>query len=83
MSTTDRFNNLEGKNPNVRILNPEKFKKGKDDSILNTSIMNGAERPIKAGDRIQYDFKDTRTEWTQKIRACDYEAFSGKHIAFD
>lgn len=83
MSTTDRFNMLENRNPNVRILNPDRFKKGKDDSIMNSSLMQGTERVIRGNDKVQYDFKDTRTEWTQKIRANDYEAFSGKHIAFD
>jgi hypothetical protein len=43
MSTTDRFNMLENKNPNVRLLNPDKFKKGKDDSILNSSLMHGVD----------------------------------------
>lgn len=83
MSTTDRFNLLENRNPNVRILNPDKFKKGKDDSILNTSLMQGTDQVMRFNDKVQYDFKDTRTEWAQKIRANDYEAFSGKHIAFD
>lgn len=64
MSTTDRFNILEGKNPNVRILNPDKFKKGKDDSVLNNSLMNGFENVMRIGDKVQYDFKDNRTEWT-------------------
>lgn len=45
--------------------------------------MHGYNQVMKIGDKIQYDFKDTRTDWTNKIRACDYEAFSGKHIAFD
>lgn len=37
----------------------------------------------QAVDIIQYDFKDTRTQWTAKGRANDYEVFSGKNIGFD
>jgi hypothetical protein len=55
---------LENRNPNVRILNPDRFKKGKDDSILNTSLMQGADQVLRGNDKVQYDFKDTRTEWT-------------------
>lgn len=83
MSTTDRFNMLEKTHPNVRILNPDHFKRGKDDSILNSSLMTGVEHMMKIGDKVQYDFKDNRTEWMYKNRAQDYEVFSGKHIAFD
>ena len=32
---------------------------------------------------VQYDFKDTRTQWKGKGRANDYEVFSGKNIGFD
>ena len=38
---------------------------------------------VRAEDKVQYDFKDTRNEWTMKGRAIDYEMFSGKNIAFD
>lgn len=38
---------------------------------------------MRAEDKVQYDFKDTRNEWTMKGRAIDYEMFSGKNIAFD
>lgn len=39
MSTTDRFVNFDNKNPNVRLLNSDKFKKGKDDSSMQVSLM--------------------------------------------
>lgn len=38
---------------------------------------------MRASDLTQYDFKDTRTNWTGKARAYDYEVFSGKNIGFD
>lgn len=64
MSTTDRFNNLEKSNPNVRVLNAEKFKKGNEDnSILNSSLMHQSQQVFRVKDKVQYDFKDTRTEW--------------------
>lgn len=83
MSTTDRFNDLEKRHPNVRILNPEKFKKGTDESILSNSLMKGINTSVKITDRITYDFKDTRTEWTRQERANDYETYTGKFIGFD
>ena len=52
MSTTDRFNILENRNPNVRILNPDRFKKGKDDSILNHSIMGKTDKVMKYNDKV-------------------------------
>lgn len=83
MSTTDRFNSLEKSHPNVRILNPEKQKKGMDDSQLQNSLMRGVNQILKVGDKVQYDYKDNRTEWGVKGRAFDYEVFSGKNIGFD
>ena len=84
MSTTDRFNSLEKTHPNVRILNPAKKKDTTiDDSKLQNSLVKGVKNIIRADEKIQYDFKDTRTEWTAKARAFDYEAFSGKNIGFD
>jgi hypothetical protein len=83
MSTTDRFNSLEKTHPNVRILNPEKKKGTIDDSKLQNSLVKGVKNIIRADEKIMYDFKDTRTEWTAKARAFDYEAFSGKNIGFD
>ena len=38
---------------------------------------------MKAIDKVQYDFNDTRTQWVAKGRAGDYEVFSGKNIGFD
>jgi len=83
MSTTDRFNSLEKTHPNVRILNPEKKKINSDDSRIQNSLVKGVKNIVKAEEKIQYDFKDTRTEWTNKARAFDYEVFSGKNIGFD
>ena len=37
----------------------------------------------RASDKVMYDFKDSRTQWTAKGRATDYEVFSGKNIGFD
>ena len=82
MSTTDRFNNLEKTHPNVRILNPEKAASVQDDKTQN-SLMKGNKNVMKANEKVQYDFVDTRTQWTNKGRAVDYEMFSGKNIGFD
>ena len=82
MSTTDRFNHLEKSNPNVRILNPEKAVSVQDDKTSN-SLTKGQKNIVKANEKVQYDFKDTRTQWTVKARAGDYEVFSGKNIGFD
>jgi len=46
-------------------------------------LLKGSKNVVKASEKVQYDFRDTRTQWTAKGRAGDYEAFSGKHIAFD
>jgi hypothetical protein len=82
MSTTDRFNHLEKSNPNVRILNPEKAASVQDDKVQN-SLMRGNQNVLKANEKVQYGFIDTRTQWTNKGRAGDYEVFSGKNIGFD
>ena len=83
-STTDRFNSLEKTHPNVVILNPEKkHNNSTEDSKFNNSLFKGVKNVIKANEKVQYDFKDTRTQWTAKGRAGDYEAFSGKNIGFD
>ena len=47
------------------------------------SLTKGQKNVIKANEKVQYDFKDTRTQWTMKGRAQDYEAYSGKNIGFD
>jgi len=84
MSKTDRFNDLEKSHPNVRILNPEKNRRGsEEDSQLPESLVKGVKHVFKAGDKVQYDYKDNRTEWIAKGRALDYEVFSGKNIGFD
>jgi len=86
MSTTDRFNSLEKSCPNVRILNPEKKKEVSNDSQFGQSSLfrkNGIKNIVRAEEKCQYDFKDTRTQWTSKERAMDYEMFSGKNIGFD
>lgn len=74
---------LEKSNPNVRVLNPERKKATQDDSKLQSSLFRGVKNVVRAEDKVQYDFKDTRNEWTMKGRAIDYEMFSGKNIAFD
>ena len=83
MSTTNRFNNLEKTHPNVRILNPEKANSVVDDSKVQNSLMKGNKNVVKANEKCQYDFKDSRTNWASKGRAPDYEVFSGKNIGFD
>ena len=86
MSTTERFNSLEKSCPNVRILNPDKKKEVSNDSQFGQSSLfrkNGIKNIVRAEEKCQYDFKDTRTEWTRKERAMDYEMFSGKNIGFD
>lgn len=83
MSTTERFNSLEKQNPNVRLLNPEKRNSAQDDSKIQNSLFKGVKNVIRADEKVQYDFKDTRTQWTAKGRAGDYEVFSGKNIGFD
>jgi len=40
-------------------------------------------KTLKATDRVQYDFKDSRNAWVAKARAFDYEMYSGKNIGFD
>jgi hypothetical protein len=84
LSTTTRFNMLEPNNPNVRVLTSEKQKRsGSEDSKFQTSLFKGKNNVFKAGDKVQYDFKDSRIQWTKKERANDYEMFSGKNIGFD
>lgn len=84
MSTTDRFNSLEKTQPMVRILNPQKKAQTDDSSKFgNNALIKSSKSAIKAEEKCQYDFKDTRTEWTSKGRAMDYEMFSGKNIGFD
>jgi hypothetical protein len=46
-------------------------------------VLKSTQEFSTAADKIQYDFKDTRTQWTSKGRATDYEVFSGKNIGFD
>lgn len=82
MSTTNRFENLEKSHPNVRVLNPEG--KGQDDSHIQNSLMRGdANSLVRAKDRVQYDFRDSRTEWMKKGRSDAYEVYSGKNMGFD
>lgn len=51
---------------------------------MQNSILNQTEEnALRIGDKVQYDFKDTRTEWHKRERAGDYEQFSGKQIGFD
>lgn len=86
MSTTDRFNNLEAAHPQVRILHAGErggSAGSADDSKIQNSLLKGAKNVLRANEKVQYDFRDSRTQWTAKGRAGDYEAFSGKHIAFD
>mgnify|MGYP006906905489 CR=1 FL=1 len=84
MSTTDRFNSLEKTQPMVRILNPQKKATTDDSSKFgNNALIKSSKSAVKAEEKCQYDFKDTRTEWTSKGRAGDYEMFSGKNIGFD
>ena len=45
--------------------------------------MRGVDNILKVGDKVQYDYRDQRTEWVNKGRAFDYEVFSGKNIGFD
>lgn len=84
MSTTERFNVLENNNPNVRLLQSEKAQRGlSEDSKFQVSLYKGQGNIVRAQDKVQYDFKDTRNQWTKKERAGDYEMFSGKNIGFD
>ena len=46
-------------------------------------MLSTNEVQLRVGDKVQYDFKDTRTEWHKRERAFDYEQFSGKNIGFD
>lgn len=80
MSTTDRFINLSKQNPNVRILNSEKFKSGKDEfSVQNSMMTTNDPNSMNAQDKVQYDFKDTRTDWGKKEKSLEY----GRHVGFD
>lgn len=81
LSTTDRFAKLEASNPHVRILNPEKKKTSVEPALDNT--LTQPVSVVPATDKVQYDFKDTRTEWRFQARASDYHIYSGKNIAFD
>ena len=85
MSTTDRFNMLEKANPNVRVLNSTDHhsRAASEDQKVQNSLFKGARNVLRAQDKIQYDFRDTRNQWTAKGRAPDYEMFSGKNIGFD
>jgi hypothetical protein len=86
MSTTDRFNHLEKGHPQVRILRASDrggSAASADESKIQNSLLKGSKNVVRASEKVQYDFRDTRTQWTSKGRAGDYEAFSGKHIAFD
>ena len=84
MSTTDRFNHLEKGHPQVRILQHDRAGSASaDESKIQNSLLKGAKNVLRASEKVQYDFRDTRTQWTGKARAGDYEVFSGKHIAFD
>jgi hypothetical protein len=85
MSTTDRFNNLESTHPNVRLLNPERTHKQQlsiDEGAMHDSLLTGGKQ-IRAGDKVQYDFKDDRATWVKRARAGDFEMFSGKNLGFD
>mmetsp|Transcript_9990 Transcript_9990/g.15112 ORF Transcript_9990/g.15112 Transcript_9990/m.15112 type:complete len:229 (+) Transcript_9990:942-1628(+) len=61
LSTTDRFNNLEKSNPTVRILKQDKQRANSDDGgKIQNSLFKNSKNIIKANEKVQYDFKDTR-----------------------
>lgn len=90
MSSTDRFrqyDKLVGINYSQRTSRDNNFKHDIQSngtfSKSNTQNFKSANDMLRAVDRVQYDVKDTRTNWTIKGRATDYEVFSGKNIGFD
>jgi hypothetical protein len=70
----------------VRILNSDKKKEASNDSKFgkNTSFRKNSKLNIvKADEKCQYEFKDTRTECIRKERAMNYEMFLVRTLALD
>ena len=87
MHGTDRFKlyakqvGIDKKTRSERVSNSQD--KAADHFKSNTQIFKSTNDFMRAGDKIQYDFNDTRHQWVAKGRASDYEVFSGKNIGFD
>ena len=72
-SNTERFKHTPDTSLEVKGFDPSK----------TSTVFKSQGNVLTAKDIVQYEFKDTRTQWTQKARANDYEIFSGKPIGFD
>lgn len=91
-STTDRFENVDFKNPNIRILKAKNKKSlVTAQSKLGPQSAGGPPSSMmsndstRAGTAIEgiVSYLNKGPQWTKQMRATDYEAFSGKKVGFD
>ena len=88
-STTDRFEKIDSKNPNIRILRAPI--RGKRLGTNKTGTQSGPLSSMNSNDttRVGTAIEGMITclskgpYWTKQMRATDYEAFSGKKVGFD
>lgn len=90
-STTDRFENVDFKNPTIRILKnnlkgkrvaPATTKNPNSTGPQSNMISNESTRVGTAAEGLVTCINKA-PQWTKQMRANDYETFSGKRVAFD
>lgn len=85
-STTDRFEKVDFKNPNIRILRAKNKKAlGKTSTAPTgaTSMLSGESTRVGTAAENQITYLNQGPNWTKQMRATDYETFSGKRVGFD
>lgn len=74
---------VDGQNPQIRILDPEKARKTVSSAGPSSSVMNMSNGSTRVGTSGVVSYLHKGPQWTKQTRANDYEAYAGKKVGFD